>query len=225
MKSNGRQPSNRSTRRRLKQANVYEFEGHVPLIDPTSFVHPNATVLGDVTIGKKVYIGAGASVRADWGSIVIGDGCNIQDCCTIHSFPGASVILKPNAHIGHGAVIHGATIGANVLIGMNAVIMDNAEIGNDTIVGALTFVPGEMKIPPKKVVGGIPARVLKDASDEMIAWKSEGTRLYQTLPERCQKTMRPVISIPESRKGRKQASGGFVTWKETQRIKKGKGKR
>src|ERR1041384_1370583 len=118
---------------------VYSFEGYIPVIDPTSFIHPLSAVTGNVVIGKNVYIGPGAAVRGDFGNVIIGDGCNVQENCTIHMFPGVTVILKENAHIGHGAIIHGATIGKNCLVGMNAVIMDHVDLGEECIVGALSF--------------------------------------------------------------------------------------
>src|SRR5881394_1225971 len=133
---------------------IYSFEGHIPVIDPTSFIHPQAAVTGNTIIGKDCYIGPGAALRGDWGEIIIEDGCNVQENCTIHMFPGITVLLKEGAHIGHGAIIHGATIGKNVLVGMNAVVMDNVIVGDECIIGALTFVPEGMIIPNRKVVVG-----------------------------------------------------------------------
>jgi len=174
-------------------------------------------VTGNVTIGKDVYVGPGAAIRGDWGGIVIGDGCNVQENCVIHSFPAVTVVLDRNAHIGHGAIIHGAHIGENVLIGMNAVIMDNADIGAGSIVGALTFVPEEMKIPPRKVVVGTPARIIKDVTDDMLRWKSEGTQLYQSLPEACRRTLR-AVNPTRNKKGRgEKQRASFKTWKKTSR--------
>src|ERR1700704_735543 len=149
----------------------YEFKGIKPVVHESSFVHPMATVTGDVVIGKNVYIGPGAAIRGDWGGIVIEDGCNVQENCTIHMFPGVTVLLKTSAHIGHGAVIHGATIGRNCLIGMNAVIMDNVQLGDECIVGALSFIKADEIIPARSMVVGNPSRILKEVSDEMISWK------------------------------------------------------
>lgn len=162
---------------------LYEFNGNRPLVDASAFVHPQAAVTGNVVIGKNVYIGPGAAIRGDWGRIVIEDGCNVQENCTIHMFPGLEVRLKAGAHVGHGAVVHGATLGRNCLIGMNSVIMDNVEIGDECIVGALCFIKAEEKIPARSVVVGNPGKVVKQVSDEMIKWKTEGTKLYQGLPE------------------------------------------
>jgi len=146
-------------------ANVYEFNGYKPVIHESAFIHPNATVTGNVIIGKDVYIGPGAAIRGDWGQIIIEDGCNVQENCTIHMFPGRTVLLKESAHIGHGAIIHGATIGKNVLVGMNAVVMDNVVIGDNSFIGSLSFIPADTIIPNRKLVVGNPARILKDMTD------------------------------------------------------------
>jgi phenylacetic acid degradation protein len=172
-------------------ANIFEFNGYKPVIHRSAFIHPNATVTGNVIIGKNVYIGPGAAIRGDWGQIIIEDGCNIQENCTLHMFPGTTVLLKESAHIGHGAIIHGATIGKNVLIGMNAVIMDNVIIHDECIIGALSFVAADTVIEKRKVVVGNPAKIIKDVSDDMIAWKTKGTELYQQLPADCYATLKP----------------------------------
>ena len=169
----------------------YEFNGHKPVVHPTAFVHPQAVVTGDVTIGKDCYIGPGAALRGDWGAIVLKDGCNVQENCTIHMFPGVTVVLEEGAHIGHGAIIHGAHIGENCLVGMNAVVMDNVELGAESIVGALTFIKEGEKIPPRSLVVGNPGKVVKKVSDDQIEWKTEGTRLYQALPQYCKDTLKP----------------------------------
>ena len=139
---------------------IFEFKGIKPVIDPSSFVHPQASVTGDVIIGKNVFIGPGASIRADWGKIIIQDGANIQENCTIHMFPGVTVNIHKGAHLGHGCIVHGATIGVNSMIGMNAVIMDDAKIGDECIIGALTLVKSEMIIPNRKVVVGNPGKII-----------------------------------------------------------------
>src|SRR3954469_18979486 len=176
---------------------IYEFDGFIPVVHETAFVHPNAAVTGNVIIGADVYVGPGAAIRGDWGGIIIEDGCNVQENCTIHMFPGVTVVLEASAHIGHGAIVHGARIGRNALIGMNAVIMDNATIGAECIVGALTFVPADMQIPTRKVVAGNPAKIVKDVTDEMIAWKTDGTRLYQSLPAQLYATLKPCEPLRE----------------------------
>lgn len=181
---------------------IYEFNGYKPVIHESSFIHPQAAVTGNVIIGKNCYIGPGAALRGDWGQIIVEDGCNVQENCTIHMFPGVTVLLKEGAHIGHGAVVHGASIGRNCLVGMNAVIMDKVELGDESIVGALSFIKEGEKIPARSVVVGNPARVVKTVSDEMLAWKTEGTALYQQLPAACFETLRPaepLRTIPANR--------------------------
>ena len=196
--------------------NVFAFDDFIPVIHESAFVHPNATVTGNVIIGRDVYVGPGAAIRGDWGGVVIEDGCNVQENCTVHMFPGVTVVLEQAAHIGHGAIIHGARIGANALIGMNAVIMDNAHVGAGCIVGALCFVPAEMQIPERKVVVGNPAKIVKDVSDEMLAWKSEGTALYQALPGRLHATLRACEPLREaSNVSRPTSNEQYRTWKET----------
>jgi carbonic anhydrase/acetyltransferase-like protein (isoleucine patch superfamily) len=194
---------------------IYEFDGFIPVIHETAFIHPHAAVTGNVVIGRDVYVGPGAAIRGDWGGIEIGDGCNVQENCTIHMFPGVTVVLEPSAHIGHGAVVHGARIGRNSLIGMNAVIMDNATVGAECIVGALTFVPADMQIPDRKVVVGNPAKIVKDVSDQMIAWKTDGTALYQALPRHLHATLKPVEPLREMPADRKQQQMSYRTWNQT----------
>lgn len=195
---------------------IYEFNGYRPVIDPSSFVHKEATIIGNVIIGKKVYIGPGASIRGDWGKITIKDGCNVQDNCTIHIFPGKDVILEENAHIGHGAIIHGANIGKNTLVGMNSVIMDDCNIGDECIIGALCFIKGEMNIPNRKIVVGNPAIIKGEVSDEMISWKTKGTELYQDLPNECYTLMKECKPLKEIEKNRKEKQKNiFKTWKKT----------
>lgn len=181
---------------------IYEFKGFIPVVHESSFIHPQAAVTGNVIIGKNVYVGPGAAIRGDWGEIIIEDGCNVQENCTIHMFPGKTMVLKAGAHIGHGAIIHGANIGANSLIGMNAVIMDDVTVGDECIVGALSFVKGGTQIPNRKMVVGNPAVIIKEVSDEMIDWKTKGTALYQQLPKECYDTLKavePLREIPADR--------------------------
>jgi carbonic anhydrase/acetyltransferase-like protein (isoleucine patch superfamily) len=198
---------------------IYEFEGIAPVVHETAFVHPQAAVTGNVTIGRDVYVGPGAAIRGDWGAIVIEDGCNVQESCTVHMFPGVTVVLEAGAHVGHGAVVHGARIGRNALIGMNAVVMDRAVVGAGSIVGALCFIPADMQIPERKVVVGNPARIVKDVSDEMLAWKTEGTRLYQALPGQLHGTLRACEPLaaptPEQAARRARQPAGYRTWHET----------
>ena len=194
---------------------VYQFKSHIPVIDESSFIHPQSSVTGNVIIGKNVYIGPGAAVRGDFGKIIIEDGCNVQENCTIHMFPGVTVILKENAHIGHGAIIHGATIGKNCLIGMNAVIMDDAELGDDCIVGALSLVKSGEKIPPSSLLVGNPAKIIKQVTAEMSKWKSEGTKIYQQLASEMLSSWRPCEPIKELKQQQEESSESYKPWQKT----------
>lgn len=194
---------------------IYEFQGYKPVIHESSFIHHQAAVTGNVIIGKNVYIGPGAAIRGDWGQIIIEDGCNVQENCTIHMFPGVTVLLKEGAHIGHGAIIHGGIIGRNVLVGMNAVVMDNVVIGDNCIVGALCFVPADSIIPERKVVVGNPAKVVKEVSDEMITWKTQGTKLYQQLPADCYASLKVCEPLREVETNRPMQQDVFKTWNQT----------
>lgn len=178
---------------------IYKFRHHIPVIHPSSFVHPQAAVTGNVQIGCDVYVGPGAAIRGDWGKIIIEDGCNVQENCTIHMFPGVTVILKKGAHIGHGAIIHGATIGANCLVGMNAVIMDNVILGDECIVGALAFIKADSVFENRSLIVGNPAKKIKIVTDEMMQWKTEGTKLYQSLPTQMHESWEvctPLTELP-----------------------------
>jgi carbonic anhydrase/acetyltransferase-like protein (isoleucine patch superfamily) len=181
---------------------IYEFKGFVPVIHESAFIHPQAAITGNVVIGKDVYIGPGAAIRGDWGGIVIENGCNVQENCTLHMFPGVTMSLKEGAHIGHGAIIHGATIGRNTLVGMNSVIMDDVIVGDECIIGALSFIKAKENIPNRSLVAGNPAKIIKEVSDEMIAWKTKGTQLYQALPQECYDTLKecePLRKMPSNR--------------------------
>ena len=179
-------------------------------------MHKEATIIGNVIIGKDVYIGPGASLRGDWGRITIEDGWNVQDNCTIHIFPGKDVLLKQNSHIGHGAIIHGANIGRNSLVGMNAVVMDDAKVGDECIIGALCFIKGEMQIPNRKIVVGNPAQIKGVVTDKMLDWKTKGTELYQTLPIKCAELMKECTPLTQIEKHRKEKQKNILTtWKKT----------
>jgi phenylacetic acid degradation protein len=181
---------------------IYSFKGFIPVVHESAFVHPQAAVTGNVIIGRNVYIGPGAAIRGDWGGIIIEDGSNVQENCTIHMFPGVTVTLKENSHIGHGAVIHGAAIGRNCLVGMNAVIMDNVVLGDECVVGALSFIKAYEVFEKRSVIVGNPAKRIKEVTDEMIQWKTEGTKLYQELPNEMYahwKTVEPLREIPADR--------------------------
>lgn len=199
---------------------IFEFKGFKPVVHPTAFIHPQATVIGNVIIGKDVYIGPSCALRGDWGQIVIQDGCNVQENCTIHMFPGKTVILKKGAHIGHGAIIHGGIIGENCMVGMNAVVMDDVVIDKECIIGALTFVPAKMEIPARSVVVGNPAKIVKQVTDEMIAWKTMGTALYQKLPAECHDSLKECKPLTEIEKDRPNQEALYATWESLKSGKK-----
>ncbi len=191
----------------------YSFNGFIPVVHESAYVHPLAVVTGNVIIGRDVYIGPGAMLRGDWGGIHISDGCNVQENCVIHMFPGLTVVLEESAHIGHGAVIHGAHIGKNCLVGMNSVLLDRVTVGEGSIIGALTLVPEGMLIPARSVVVGNPARIVKEVSDEMLRWKSEGTALYQQLPAQMQTTALPCEPLGEIPPDRPVQAVTYKPWK------------
>jgi len=193
---------------------IYEFKGFIPVIHKSAYIHPQACVIGNVTIGADVYVGPGAAIRGDWGGIIIKDGSNVQENCTIHMFPGTTVILEEASHIGHGAVIHGAHIGYNSMIGMNSVIMDRVEIGEESIVGAMSFLKADMKIPRRSLVVGNPAKIIKTVSDKMIAWKTSGTQLYQTLPRDMLQHAKVAEPHREQPKNKPDQEALFKTWNE-----------
>ncbi|MDP4262780.1 MAG: transferase hexapeptide repeat family protein [Bacteroidota bacterium] len=195
---------------------IYEFEGYKPIIHESSFIHPQSAVTGNVIIGKNCYIGPGAALRGDWGKIVIEDGCNVQESCTIHMFPGITVLLKEGAHIGHGAIIHGAMIGRNCLVGMNSVVMDNVELGDESIVGALSLIKEGEKIPRRSLLVGNPARIIKEVTDEMIAWKTEGTKLYQALPAQMHRSWKPADPFNEAPASTPGQNISYKPWKSNQ---------
>lgn len=199
---------------------IYEFQGFKPVIKESAFVHETAVIIGNVIIGEKVYIGPGAVVRGDWGQIIIEDGCNIQENCVVHMFPGVSIRLEKGAHVGHGAIIHGANLGENVLIGMNAVVMDRSTIGAGSIVGALCFVKADTSIPERSLVVGNPAKVIKQVSDSMLAWKTKGTELYQELPGELFDSLKKCEPLREIEADRPSQKKLFDTWNETQELKK-----
>ena len=181
---------------------IYSFKGHIPVVHASSFVHPLAAVTGNVIIGKNCYIGPGAAIRGDWGEIILEDGVNVQENCTVHMFPGKSIVLQQGAHVGHGAIIHGANLGRNTMVGMNSVIMDGAVIAQDCIVGAMAFVKADSVFAPRQLIIGNPAKAIKEVSEQMLAWKTAGTKLYQNLPKDCLQTLKevsPLRTIPEYR--------------------------
>jgi phenylacetic acid degradation protein len=178
-------------------AKVYAIEGVVPVVHPSAYVHPTAVLIGDVIIGPRCYVGPLACMRGDFGRLIMEEGANLQDTCVVHGFPGSDTVIEVDGHIGHGAVIHGARIGRNVLIGMNSVVMDNAVIGESSIVAAMSFVKTGMVVPPKSLVMGMPAKIARTLSDDEIAWKHRGTVEYQQLAIRCMQSMQEVEPLTE----------------------------
>jgi phenylacetic acid degradation protein len=183
-------------------AKVYEIDGLRPVVHPTAYVHPTAVLIGDVIVGPRCYVGPLASLRGDFGRLVLEEGANVQDTCVMHGFPEDDTVVEADGHIGHGAVLHGCRVGRNAMVGMNAVVMDKAVVGAESIVGAAAFVKAGMQIPPRSLVLGAPARVVRAVTDEEIAWKSYGTRQYHDLNVRSLRTMREVEALTEVEPGR-----------------------
>jgi len=183
---------------------VYAIDGVTPVIHPTAYVHPTAVLIGDVIIGPRCYVGPGACLRGDFGRLIMEEGSNLQDTCVVHGFPGSDTVIEVDGHVGHGAVIHGARIGRNALVGMNAVVMDGAVIGESSIVAAMSFVKTGMQVPPRSLVMGMPAKVARSLSDEEIKWKSKGTAEYQQLAVRCLEGMQEVTALTEVEADRKR---------------------
>ena len=187
----------------MNQLKVYAIDGIVPVVDPTAYVHPSAVLIGDVIIGPGCYVGPCASLRGDFGRLILEAGANLQDTCVMHGFPGTDTVVGENGHIGHGAVLHGCRVERDALVGMNAVIMDNAVIGEASIVAASAFVKASQQIPPRVLVAGMPAKVIRPLSEEEIAWKADGTRTYQDLTRRCLATLietDPLTAVEADRK-------------------------
>jgi phenylacetic acid degradation protein len=170
----------------------YSFENLVPVVDPSAFVHPTAVLIGDVIVGPGCYVGPCACLRGDFGRIVLKDGANVQDTCVVHSFPTHDTVVEENGHIGHGAVLHCCIVRRDALVGMNAVVMDAAEVGEQTIVAASAFVAAGVKLPPRSLVAGVPAKIVRGLRPDEIERKTEGTRIYQDLTRRSLHTHREV---------------------------------
>lgn len=182
---------------------AYEFEGLVPVVDKTAFVHPTAVLIGDVIIGSHCLVGPNAVLRGDLGRLRMLNGSNVQDNCVLHTFPDKQVVVGENGHVGHGAVLHSCEIKKNALVGMQAVIMDDAVVGESSIVAALSFVKDSFKIPPKVLVAGVPCKIIRDLSDKEVSWKTKGTEIYQTLAQRYLETSKQVEPLETVEKSRK----------------------
>jgi phenylacetic acid degradation protein len=189
---------------------IYSFENFIPVVDPTAYVHPTAVLIGDVIIGAGVYVGPGASLRGDFGTVTLEDGSNIQDNCVMHSFPGAEARVEVNGHIGHGAILHGCIVRRNALVGMNAVVMDRAVVGEYAFVAAASFVKASFEIPPRMLAAGIPAKILRPLTDQEIDWKVQGTIEYQTLARQSRLTIRECAPLPAPEPGRPKRTGGYA---------------
>jgi phenylacetic acid degradation protein len=173
----------------------YEIDGVRPVVDPTAFVHPSAVLIGDVIVGAGCYVAPLASLRGDFGRIVLERGANLQDCCVMHGFPGTDTVIEEDGHIGHGAVLHGCVVKRNAMVGMNAVVMDEAVIGDSAIVAACAFVKAGMRVPPRSLAVGTPAKVVRELSEQEVAWKRSGTRSYQELALRSLASLHEVAPL------------------------------
>ena len=189
----------------------YEIDGLVPVVDPSAFVHPSADLIGDVWVGPGCYVGPSASLRGDFGRIVLLEGANVQDSCVLHGFPGADTLVEADGHIGHGAVLHGCTIRRGVLVGMNAVVMDESEVGEHSIVAACAFVRAGLKIPPRVLVAGVPGKVVRELTEQEIAWKHEGSLAYQQLARRCHASLHEVLPLSSANPARRRLSADDVS--------------
>ncbi len=189
----------------------YSLDGLSPVVHPTAFVHPSAELIGDVWVGAHCYIGPLASLRGDFGRIVVREGANVQDTCVMHAFPGKDCVVEVDGHIGHGAVLHGCTVGRNALVGMNAVVMDEVEVGESSIVAAAAFVRAGLKVPPRSLLVGSPAKVVRTLSDDEVRWKSQGTQVYQALARRCRASLVPVQPLTAADEGRARFTSAQLT--------------
>jgi phenylacetic acid degradation protein len=186
------------------QVKVWAINGLTPVVDPTAFVHPSAVLIGDVIVGAGCYIGPAASLRGDFGRLEVRAGANLQDCCVMHGFPGTDTIVEEDGHIGHGAILHGCIVRKGALVGMNAVVNDNAVIGESAIVAAMAFVKAGMVVPPRTLVAGVPAKVVRALTDQEMAWKVEGTQSYQELTRRSLATMVETVALTAAEPDRKR---------------------
>lgn len=189
---------------------TYAIDGLVPVVDPAAYVHPSAVLIGDVWIGPGCYVGPLASLRGDFGRIVLHEGANVQDHCTMHAFPGGDAVVEVDGHIGHGAVLHGCTVRRDALVGMNAVIMDEAEVGEQAIVAACAFVRAGFKVPARSLLAGVPGKVLRELSADELRWKHEGTLTYHALTRRCQASLSEVDPLPSADRDRRRLSAADI---------------
>lgn len=193
---------------------IYAIDDLIPVVDTTAYIHPTAVLIGDVIVSADCYVGPNAVLRGDFGRVVLHKGCNLQDTCVMHSFPGKDCIVEENGHIGHGAILHGCTVGRNALIGMNAVIMDDAMIGAESIVAATAFVKSQFQCPPRSLVIGNPAVVKRELSDAEVAWKTQGTGEYHTLTRRSLDSLRETEPLSGPQENRPRFSASDYTLKK-----------
>ncbi|WP_426115078.1 phenylacetic acid degradation protein PaaY [Massilia sp. PWRC2] len=187
---------------------VYSINGVTPVVHPSAYVHPSAVLIGDVIVGPRCYVGPLASMRGDFGRLILEEGANLQDCCVMHGFPADDTVVEVDGHIGHGAILHGCRVKRNAMVGMNSVVMDQAVVGEDAIIAANSFIKAGMVIPPRSLVMGSPARVVRELNDKEIAWKRFGTTQYQDLTVRSLQTMRAVDSLDEVEPDRQRIAFG-----------------
>lgn len=185
---------------------VYSINGITPVVDPSAFVHPSAVLIGDVIVGPSVYIGPCASLRGDFGRLWVKAGSNVQDCCVLHSYPSKDTVIDEDGHIGHGAILHGCHIGVNVMVGMNAVVMDDVFIGESSVIAAASFIKTGMQIPPRVLVAGTPGRIVRDLTANEIAEKITGSRTYRQLARRSLATMQLTEALSQIEPDRRRFS-------------------
>lgn len=185
-------------------ARIYEIDRIKPVVPDNSFVHPDACLIGDVIIGENCYIGPMASLRGDFGRIVVGNGADIQDQCVLHSFPNKDCIVEENGHIAHGAILHGCLIKTHGFVGMNAVVMDDVVVGEYAMVAAMSFVKAGFEIPSQHLAAGSPAKIIKELTDKELGWMSHAPVIYQQLTERCLKSLKPTQPLSQVEPDRKR---------------------
>lgn len=189
---------------------AYEIDGLKPIVHPSAYVHPTAVLIGDVEVGPRCYVGPGASLRGDFGRLVLEEGANLQDNCTMHGYPNTDTVVEVDGHIGHGAVLHCCTIKRNALVGMNAVVNDGVVVGEAAIVAAMSFVKAGFQVPPRTLVAGIPAKVLRELTQQEMDWKRYGTAQYHRLSERCLATLKECAALSAPEPGRKRLAAGDI---------------